>query len=292
MGDVSLGNGDRLNERIRFIAAECQVIERAMRDKGCSLFGSFDSFVAKRLGSKLAPEDYALWRRERSAEILTARLNIGSDERGGGDGYVSAVLQERRKLYSLGAEDSLLELLGAFLTDPSVYGAYFEAREEWSAVAVAEARNAFPGLAEGKIPENRKLIDLLDEVVTGCGGVWLGRGKGLKPNVPLFMFESGDEMSLVGCVQFMRRAPYGSLCIDWDVYAVGVSNPASCVSDVRLLDGARRLALSAAFADLSLYAPEHFFAGSVARSAQVLSWLCAELSLRSPGSPSEPRGQV
>jgi len=69
----------------------------------------------------------------------------------------------------------------------------------------------------------------------------------------------------------------GPLSLDWETYAVPASAPLEGCKDVSTIEGGRRLPMLA-FNDFQLYTSGHESAASVARSVQVLCWLCQEIS--------------
>jgi hypothetical protein len=266
------------------IAHACLEIESRMRLRGCSQFGAREEFLRNKLSSTFDMRAYASWRTERAAEILTARLQSGTDAGGGGDGYRSDALDERRKAYAEGFPDPYLGFSDLLLHDSGWQVDFFSAASEWSRAAASEASAAFPHLAQLPPPRGQKLVELIAEVATSEGCRWLSTRRSARPLLPMFG-ASFSNLQLVATVQHVRSHPWSGLSLDWDVFTLPASIEVDPRVELRAVHRARRTWISGAFPDLLTYGSEHESAASVARSTQVLCWLIAEClgCLRSRG---------
>ena len=259
------------------VGERCDDIEAAMRARGCSLFGNFESFVRHRLGSEFDACDYPTWKHWRCIEALTSVLLFGSDARSGSDGRTSPGLLARRRRFAEGASDPLLGLFDALLNNNEVMRDFFAHRDRSAKIARSEADHACPSIAESPVPRAVDLAPLLREVATASGATWTHRGRGSLRHQPLFTFEPSAGVRLVCTLWFIQKVPMGPLSLDWETYAVPANAPLQGCKDMRKVEGARRIPISA-FNDFHLYSSGHESASSVARSVQVLCWLCQEIS--------------
>jgi len=179
------------------VGERCETIEAALRARGCSLFGDFESFVKHRLGSAFDASDYADWKRWRCIEALTSVLLFGSDALGGSDDRTPPGLLARRRRFAQGGRDPLLALFAALLSNREVMQDFFAHRLRSSQTANCEADHAFPILAGTPVPRAVELAPLLREVASASGGTWIQRGRGSLRHQPLFTFEAGAEVRLV-----------------------------------------------------------------------------------------------
>lgn len=261
------------------VGERCDAIEAAMRARGCSLFGDFESFVRHRLGNEFDACDYPSWKRWRCIEALTSLRLPGTDVGGGSDGQTSPGLLTRRSRFAEGARDPLLALFAALLSSNEVIQDFFAHRHRSMQTANREADHAFPSIAGTPVPRAVELAALLSEVATASGASWTHRGRGSLRRQPLFSFEAAAGVRLVCTLWFIQKDPMGPLSLDWETYAVPASAPLQGCRDVSKIEGARRLPI-VVFRDFHLYASGHESAASVARSVQVLCWLCQEISSR------------
>lgn len=266
---------ETLHDPLLEIAHACLEIESRMRLRGCSQFGAREEFLRNKLGSTFDMGAYASWRTERAAEILTARLQPGTDAGGGGDGYRSSVLAERRRAYARGLPDPYLGLSDLLLHDSAWQIEFFSAVSEWSRAAASEASAAFPNLAQLPPPRGQKLVELIAEVATSEGCRWLSTRRSVRPLLPMFGV-SFSPLQLVATVQHVRSHPWSGLSLDWDVFALPASIEVDPRIELRAVHGARRSWIAGAFPDVLTYGHEHESAATVARSTQVLCWLIAE----------------
>lgn len=259
------------------VGERCDDIEAAMRARGCSLFGDFESYVKHRLGSDFEACDYPNWKRWQCIEGLTSGFRRGEEADVGSDSWTPPGLVARKRRFADGARDPLLELLAALLSSNEVMQDFFAHIQRSAETASREADRAFPSLAGMPVPRAADLAPLLRDVATASGATWTQRGRGSLRHQPLFTFEATAGVRLVCTLWFIQKVPMGPLYLDWETFAVPASEPLQGCGDVGKIEGARRIWLRV-FRDFHLYSSGHESAASVARSVQALCWLCQELA--------------